>query len=292
MSKSRSLKALIAFVKLIRPNHWYKNLLVILPAVFSLSLFKQYLWFNLLATFTSACLVSSSNYILNDIRDLERDRKHPVKRLRPLPSNLISVRCALLLSILMASTGFAIAYYVNLNVLSFMILLFLNTQLYSFILKDYAFIDVATVSLNYVIRAVAGAYAISVPASPWLIIGIFSLALMLSFGKRVGELLELGDKAETHRKVLRYYGKIQTRLGLLMASLLVIVVYTIYSLHVHGVKFAPTLPLAIYLVLFYNDIVWKDTVVTNNPSLLFKYWKFTLAFIIWLISVFILLYLL
>ncbi|MEM2848752.1 MAG: UbiA prenyltransferase family protein, partial [Candidatus Bathyarchaeia archaeon] len=193
MSKNRNFRVVKAFIKMIRPYQWYKNLLVIVPAVFSLSLFKPSIWLILLVTFTSACLVSGANYIINDIKDLEKDKKHPSKRFRPLPSNLISVREATILSILTAFVGFIIAYYVNLNVLLLMILLFLNTQLYSFLLKNYALIDVVDVSLNYVIRAVAGAYAISVPATPWLMVGVFSLALLLSFGKRVGELLELGD---------------------------------------------------------------------------------------------------
>ncbi|MEM1558409.1 MAG: UbiA prenyltransferase family protein, partial [Thermoproteota archaeon] len=232
MSKNRRLKAFRAFITLTRPNQWYKNLLIIVPAVFSQSMFKLDLWPSLIASFASACLTSGANYILNDIRDLERDKKHPIKRLRPLPSNLISIRTAAILSILTASTGFTIAYCVNLNVLICMIMLFLNTQIYSFTLKDYALLDVADVSLNYVIRAIAGAYAISVPISPWLIVGIFSLALLLSFGKRVGEILELGDNAETHRKALKYYKKIQIRRGLFIVSFLVIVVYTIYSINV------------------------------------------------------------
>ncbi|MEM2240170.1 MAG: UbiA family prenyltransferase [Candidatus Bathyarchaeia archaeon] len=292
MSKNRRLKAFRAFITLTRPNQWYKNLLIIVPAVFSQSMFKLDLWPSLIASFASACLTSGANYILNDIRDLERDKKHPIKRLRPLPSNLISIRTAAILSILTASTGFTIAYCVNLNVLICMIMLFLNTQIYSFILKDYALLDVADVSLNYVIRAIAGAYAISVPISPWLIVGIFSLALLLSFGKRVGEILELGDNAETHRKALKYYKKIQIRRGLFIVSFLVIVVYTIYSINVHGIGFALTIPLITYLVAFYTNTVWRNTAVANNPSELFKQWKFTSVFVIWLISVFTLLYLL
>lgn len=292
MSKNRNFRVVKAFIKMIRPYQWYKNLLVIVPAVFSLSLFKPSIWLILLVTFTSACLVSGANYIINDIKDLEKDKKHPSKRFRPLPSNLISVREATILSILTAFVGFIIAYYVNLNVLLLMILLFLNTQLYSFLLKNYALIDVVDVSLNYVIRAVAGAYAISVPATPWLMVGVFSLALLLSFGKRVGELLELGDGAETHRTALKYYKSVKIRHGLLAASLLVVAVYIVYSLHVHGVKFILTIPFAMYLVAFYTNIVWRDVSVAGNPSLLFRYFKFTLAFAVWLILVVALLYLL
>jgi 4-hydroxybenzoate polyprenyltransferase len=292
MTENRLLVTVGAFIKLIRPHQWYKNLLVIVPAIFSLSLFRVEIWPTLLASFTSACLVSGANYIINDIRDLEKDRRHPSKRLRPLPSNLITVREAAILSILIALAGFFIAYYVNLNVLLMMILLFLNTQLYSFLLKDYALIDIASVSLNYVIRAVAGAYAISVPASPWLVVGVFSLALLLSFGKRVGELLELGDDAENYRTSLKYYRRIYAKYGLSTTSILVIAVYTIYSLQVHGVKFILTIPFAAYLVASYTNIIWRNTAVANNPSILFKYWRFTLVFAIWIILVLALLYLL
>jgi len=292
MIERKILVTVEAFIKLIRPHQWYKNLLIIVPAVFSLSLFRPDIWPILVSSFASACLVSGANYIINDIRDLERDKKHPGKRLRPLPSNLISVREAAILSILTAFAGFSIAYCVNLNVFLLMILLFLNTQLYSFLLKDYAPIDVASVSLNYVIRAVTGAYAISVPVSPWLVVGIFSLALLLSFGKRVGEIIELGDDAEAYRTALKYYRKMHTRYGLLAASILVIAVYTIYSLQVHGVKFILTIPFAAYLVVFYTNIVWRNTAVASNPGILFKHWKFTLAFTAWIILVLTLLYLL
>jgi len=292
MNGNKLLVTVRAFIKLIRPHHWYKNLLVIVPAIFSLSLFRLEIWPILLASFTSACLISGANYIINDIRDLEKDKRHPSKRLRPLPSNLISVRGAAILSTLIALAGFFIAYYVNLNVLLMMILLFLNTQLYSFLLKNYVLIDITSVSLNYVIRAVVGAYAISVPVSPWLVIGIFSLALLLSLGKRVGELLELGDYAENYRTSLKYYGRMHAKYGLSATSILVIAIYTIYSLQVHGIKFILTIPFAVYLIVSYTSTIWRNTAVASNPSILFKYWKFTLVFAIWIILVLALLYLL
>jgi len=281
----------VALIRLIRPQQWYKNLLVFIPAVYALSLFEYRLWPTMLLSFISACLVSGANYILNDIHDLERDKRHPSKRFRPLPSGLVSPMEALAFCFFVLSAGFLSAYLVNQGFFLTITTFFLVTQLYTFVLKRYPFVDIVTISFNYVIRAVAGAYAIEVPASPWLIVGIFFLALLLSTGKRAGELMELKEEAMEHREVLRFYTEEWVSQGLTMASTLVILTYAIYCIEVHGSRLLPTLPLAVYLIMRYNHLVRSSPDMASNPHRLFSDKGFFSSFALWLILTVLLLYL-
>lgn len=288
---SRHLVKTSALVRLIRPQQWYKNLLVLIPAVYARMLFAYRLWPTMLLSFFSACLVSGANYILNDIHDLDRDKLHPRKRLRPLPSGLVSPMEALAFCLSILSLGFLSAYLVNREFLSAMVAFFLATQLYTFIVKHYPFADIVSLSINYVIRAVAGAYAIKVPASPWLIVGIFFLALLLSIGKRAGELRELKEEAVKHRDALRFYTEEWLSQGLTTTSTLVILTYAIYCIEVHGNTLLPTLPLAVYLVMRYNHLVRSQVDVANNPHKLFRDVGFSASFMAWLTLTVLLLYL-
>lgn len=290
MGCSRYLVKTSAFIRLIRPQQWYKNLLVLIPALYAHALFEYRLWPTMLLSFASACLVSGANYVLNDIHDLDRDRLHPSKRLRPLPSGLVSRTEALVFCLSVLSLGLISACSVNREFLSAMAAFFLATQLYTFLLKQYPFADVVTLSVNYVIRAVAGAYAIEVPVSPWLIAGVFFLALLLSIGKRAGELRELKDGAEKHRSVLRFYTEEWLSQGLTTASTLVILTYVIYCIEVHGIRLLPTLPLAVYLVMRYNYLVRSYADVASNPHRLFRDRGFSVSSAAWFILTALLLY--
>jgi len=291
VGESKHLDKAVALVRLIRPQQWYKNLLVFIPAVYAFLLFEYRLWSTMLLSFTSACLVSGANYILNDIRDLEKDRLHPSKRFRPIASGIVSPAEALVFCLFVLFAGLISAYTVNQGFFLTMIIFFLITQLYTFILKRYPFVDVVTISVNYVVRAVAGAYAIEVPASPWLIVGIFFLALLLSIGKRAGELRELKGEAAKHRETLRFYTEEWISQGLTTASTLVILTYAIYCIEVHGNRLLPTLPLAVYLIMRYNHLIRSDIEAASNPHKLFRDKGFSTSFILWLILTVLLLYL-
>jgi 4-hydroxybenzoate polyprenyltransferase len=255
----------LTLVSLIRPYQWYKNLLIFVPLIFSLRLFEWKSWPPAFSAFVSACLVSSAGYIINDVHDLEKDKIHPTKRFRPLPSGEISVRIALLVFVAMAFVGFLLAYLVNFELFSMMAILFACSLLYTFLLKNYVVVDVLAISINYVIRTIAGAYAIAVHISPWLIIGIFFLALLLALGKRVGELAELRELAVTHRSTLNEYDMAWMNQWQSIASALVILTYALYCVEVHGLKLLPTVPIAVYGVMRYSLVTKRRPDMASHP---------------------------
>jgi 4-hydroxybenzoate polyprenyltransferase len=200
----RSEPTLVAWVRALRPDQWTKNVLVFAGLVFALRLGDPDAVLRALVAFASFCAVSSAVYLLNDVRDLERDRLHPTKRNRPIAAGSIPAGGALVVAGLLAAGGFLLGFrtavpfgwilvaYVGLN------------GIYSFGLKDVVLVDAIVVAVGFVLRAVGGAAAINVVISPWLVVCTFMAALFLSLGKRRAELAALSD-ATDHRPASRGY---------------------------------------------------------------------------------------
>jgi len=159
-----------------------------------------------LAAFIAFCLVSSAGYIFNDFLDRESDRLHPEKRHRPLAAGLVSPAAALLLALFALAAGLVIAaVYTNLTALLLMLAYLASSLYYSIHLKKVFLLDVFSVALGFVLRVLAGAYAIEVVASHWLILCTLLLSLFLGFSKRRHEILLLGDEPSRHRSTLSAY---------------------------------------------------------------------------------------
>ncbi|MFW9956331.1 MAG: UbiA prenyltransferase family protein, partial [Candidatus Thorarchaeota archaeon] len=186
--------ALKHYIKLMRPHQWYKNLLLFLPilfvnfrdplpAIFNLSNYPP-----LILGFLAFCAVSSGGYIFNDIKDVEEDALHPEKKTRPLPSGEIERKNALILGSVLFVSGIVLS--IILNDIFFLLVLFyvLNSQLYNYYLRNWAVVDVVTIGMGFIIRAIAGTFLIKVPFTSWLILGVFFVALVLGFSKRKSEL--------------------------------------------------------------------------------------------------------
>ena len=197
------------YLKLIRANHWLKNVLIFLPLFFSGSLFQGN---NLLITFIgfiSFSFIASCVYIINDMNDIEADRKHPVKKNRPLASGAVSIRTAvfILIALLIISTLIDVKIYtLNNNILTILIpiiYLILNI-LYSIKLKHIPIIDVTVLVSGFFLRVLFGALIIGVELSNWLYLMIIFGSFFLVFGKRRNEMLKNGDSS---RKVLKIYNK-------------------------------------------------------------------------------------
>ncbi|MDR1706221.1 MAG: UbiA prenyltransferase family protein [Clostridiales bacterium] len=214
----------------IRIKHYIKNTLVFLPLVFSLNLTDTRQLGLSALVFAAFCFLSSGVYIVNDIADAARDRLHPDKKHRPIASGAMSVKSGITL----ASGCFALfaAFAVIITVLSGPVpaVLLLSYAVinicYSFILKHYAIIDCFCVMAGFILRIEAGAAAIGVPVSNWLLLTIMSLSLYLGFGKRSGELGEAGGT----RDVLAKYGAafLDQALGSMMT--LSIAFYALWSI--------------------------------------------------------------
>ena len=216
--------------KIIRIKQWYKNIVIFLPLVFSLSLLNLDSIYLTIVGFIALCLASSALYIRNDILDIEFDKQHPIKKFRPLASGQISKKNAYIIFVLLLSSSLIIAAILNWQLVIVLIFLFVNTTVYSQWLKNFAYVDLLSISLNFVIRVLAGMLLLQVGISPWLIFGVFLVAFFLGLMKRKSEIIILKDTAALHRKSLSKYSIKKLNYSLLIVSVLVIVTYSLYSI--------------------------------------------------------------
>jgi len=170
--------------KLLRVNHWTKNLLIFAALVFSKSYTNKNDIIAVLVAYLSFCLLASSIYIINDLVDYKSDIKHPIKKKRPIASGQVSVHSAALISFLLMLAASAVILLVNPVLLWPFGVYYLLNIAYSFKLKHVVIVDVFTIAIGFVLRIVIGAIAINVDLSHWIIICTFLLAIFLAFGKR------------------------------------------------------------------------------------------------------------
>ena len=216
--------------KILRIKQWYKNIVIFLPLVFSLSLLNLDSLSLTIVGFVALCLASSALYIRNDILDVESDKQHPIKKFRPLASGQTSKKNAYIVFVLLLSSSLIIAAITSWQLVIVLIFLFVNTTVYSQWLKNFAYVDLLSISLNFVIRVLAGMLLLQVGISPWLVFGVFLVAFFLGLMKRKSEIIILKDAAALHRKSLSKYSIKKLNYSLLILSVLVIVTYSLYSI--------------------------------------------------------------
>lgn len=283
---------IVDYVKVIRPQQWYKNLLVFLPLVFVGKLFDvTLLWVTALG-FISLCLCSSSNYIINDIVDRKKDRAHPEKRRRPIAAGKVPVWSALIIALVLLVLGLRLAWVLDREFFFTAVFLVALTQLYSFVLKKVAFADILTVAINFVARAGSGAFLLNVVISPWLVLCTFFFALFLLAGKRYADLIFLGSKAAEHKETLRVYTKEVANAFMIIATALLVASYSAYALlsQRHGLAFS--LPFALFVIFRYFSLIYLGSPIARHPERVFTDWKMIVGMALWGISVLIALYLL
>ncbi|MEK6822285.1 MAG: UbiA prenyltransferase family protein, partial [Nanoarchaeota archaeon] len=169
--------ALHDILRLLRPQQWYKNLLVFLPLIFVDQLFSPDLFPSVLLAFLALCLVSSAGYTFNDIIDRQSDRKNPEKKHRPIASGAVHIFSAALLLITLLAIGDALLWWLDWRAGAAALGMFAITCCYSLFLKNEPVIDVLALGVNFVLRAAVGAFVIDVVISPWLILCTFFLSL-------------------------------------------------------------------------------------------------------------------
>ncbi len=234
-------------LKTMRPKQWYKNLILFAGLVFSLNLFDFQMFMRVFFAFVIFCVVSGVVYIINDIMDMEKDRKHPKKKNRPIASGKLSLKFAIISSLFLLLFCLCFAYFLSFGFFSVLLMYFFLMFFYSKFLKNIAFVDIIVVAFGFVLRAYAGTVVIDVPISPWLILTIFVLALFLATIKRMAELNSLKSKSKTHRKVFRVYDEQIINFLVSTISSLVILCYSLYSvLGSHSPLFTLTIPFVIY----------------------------------------------
>ncbi|MDD5331746.1 MAG: decaprenyl-phosphate phosphoribosyltransferase [Candidatus Nanoarchaeia archaeon] len=277
-------------LNLLRTRQYYKNLLIFLPLIFVGSFFNLDLWIKIFLGFIALCLISSANYILNDIVDIKKDQLHPEKRLRPLASGKISTKLALILAIILLTASLIISSLLSATFSYFVMVLFALTQLYTFYLKDQPFVDILIVSTNFVVRAISGIFIINSTLSPWLIACTFFLALFLVVGKREADSLLLKENSFGHKPVLKYYTKETNSALMIIATTLLITAYSLYSFLSQYPHLIYTIPFALYVIFRYFYLIENGSIIARHPEKLFKDFPITLGLLIWVALVFMIIY--
>jgi 4-hydroxybenzoate polyprenyltransferase len=267
-----------------RPFQWYKNLVIFIGITFSYNLFNWEMWPRVIFAFIMFCLISGSIYIINDIKDVDRDRLHPKKRFRPIAFGTLSSRTALLVSILLLSISLLISFFVNRPLCYIELLYVFINLLYTFYLKYFALIDVIVVAVGFVLRAVAGSLVINVYISPWLILCVFLMSFVLAFGKRQNELLT----ASSSRDCLSQYTEKMVE-GLLNISVsMLLMAYALYSFYV-DTNMMITLPFAFYGVFRFVQLVYLKN-FGGEAELILKDSASLANLVLWTVSAIVVLY--
>lgn len=273
--------ALKDYINLCRPLQWYKNLIIFIAIFFKAEIFNLDKLFIVILGFISLCLVSSTNYIINDILDKERDQNNPEKRNRPIASGKVGIFSASIISAILFLISLAIAYKLHKYFLLSVISLFVLTLLYSLILKHRPIIDIIVISINFVIRAVSGTFIINTDISPWLITGTFFLSLFVSIGKRISEIKLMKD-FENHRITLRFYDGEFSKSLMTASATILIVSFSLYSFLAKHQRIIFTLPVFVYLIFKYLNLVYSNSEIPRHPELIYKDTEFLIGLILML----------
>ena len=277
---SRRSVALNLLISL-RPGQWTKNLLVFAGLLFGKRLFDPAAFGRAAAAFVIFCGLSGVVYLLNDVLDRDSDRRHPIKAHRPIASGAVSTATALGAAGVLAVAGlggaFALGWPFGVVAAGYVAL----QSLYSGPLKHIVIIDVLTIAIGFVLRAVAGAVAVDVAISHWLLVCTILLALFIALAKRRHELVLLADGATSHRPILSEYSPylLDQMISVVTASTLVAYIfYTIspeteqkFGTHWLGL----TIPFPIYGIFRYLYLVHRregggspaDLLITDRPLL-------------------------
>src|SRR5256885_7047721 len=189
----------------LRSRQWTKNLLLFAGIIFAAKLGDVSRWGESLAACAAYCAASSSSYLVNDVRDAPHDRLHPTKRLRPIAHGDLSPRHAILLASLLLVAAVLLVVPLGLASILFLCTFVALQASYTLSLKHVVLLDVMTIAGLFVVRAAAGAAAVDVRISPWLLLCTALLALFLALAKRRGELVLVGAEATPGRPVLEGY---------------------------------------------------------------------------------------
>ena len=212
----------------LRPDQWTKNLIVFAALIFAVKLLDPAALALASAAFLIFCVLSGCVYLINDVSDREADRQHPLKRLRPIASGALGASTALAWAIGLSVVALAAAYALRplfaLTAAAYLALF----ALYSHTLKHVVILDVMSIAIGFVLRAVAGGLVIGVPVSDWLLVCTILLALFLGLAKRRHEITMLADGASGHRRILEEYDPYLLDQMIAIVAAATLVVYIIY----------------------------------------------------------------
>jgi decaprenyl-phosphate phosphoribosyltransferase len=220
-------------LRAVRPRQWLKNLLVGTAPLAAGRLLERHVLITVALAFVAFCLVSAMVYLLNDVRDVEEDRLHPKKRLRPIAAGELSVRAAIAIAVVTGVAGLALAFVTSTG-LGITVTVYVVLQvLYTLFLKHLPVLDLAMVASGFLLRAIAGGVAANIPLSQWfLLVASFGSFFMVA-GKRYSELKALGADAGTRRSLTRY-SESYLRFAWMLAAVMVLISYSLWAFENRG----------------------------------------------------------
>lgn len=242
------------YLKLIRLKHWIKNCLIFLPLIFSREINKTNILLTILG-FISFSLASSIIYIINDIRDKEKDKNHPTKKNRPIAAGTISIPSALTIAGLFLIITIAILIYlstynhfISIYIISYILL----NIMYSFGLKNIPLLDVFILALGFLIRVLYGGALINVEVSTWLFLTVLSISFYLGLGKRRNELMAQETIGNNTRSVLKYYNKEFLDKNMYMCLSMTIIFYSLWCQDLNSKYIMWTIPVVLLICMKYS----------------------------------------
>lgn len=284
-----------AFIKTMRPKQWVKNGLIFAALVFDKQLFVPKPFLATLTGFILLSLGASAVYFVNDLADLEQDRRHPRKRLRPLasgelPLNLARVG-AVILFVIALGAGFALNTTFGTVLSAYLVM----NLFYSFWLKNVPIIDVLVLAFGFVLRVAAGVALITVQRfSPWLYLCITLLALFMGLGKRRAELVLMAEEANSHRRVFDRYTVSFLDQLIIIVSGTTIMAYSLYTFSADNLPsnhlMMLTIPFVIYGIFRYLYLINIENAGGAPEELVLSDWPLMATFVLWGLSAITILY--
>lgn len=286
----------MAYLQLLRPKDWAKNLFLFIPLFFSGELFDWSVYPQLVWGFISFSCIASSIYIINDYRDIEDDKKHPDKRKRPLASGAVSKKASILVCVALLLAGFGIAYFIREKFLFVLSIYFFLNLAYSFGLKNIPILDIVILSIGFVLRIKGGAVILYIGVSEWLNIMVFLLALFMAIGKRRDDVLLKLSSGTDMRKAIKGYNLefLNVVLGLVCA--VIVVAYFMYTMSPEVLKRLGTYRLY-YTCLFvlagilrYLQIIFVQAASGSPTKILYRDRFIQISLLLWIASFYLIIY--
>ena len=285
-----------ALIESIRPRQWSKNFILFAGVIFAQRLKDKEALATAFIAFALFCFLSGAVYLINDLLDAKSDRQHPLKRNRPIASGRLKPSIAVIFAVLLALIALTSAFFINPLFGGMAVAYFCLSVIYDFAFKHIVILDVMSVAIGFVIRAAAGAEAIKVLISPWLLLCTLLLALFLALTKRRHEIILLENSAANHRPILAEYSPylLDQMISIVTASTLVC--YSLYTFwpetitkfHTHNLGF--TIPCVLFGIFRYLYLVHQKNKGGSPEKILSGDIPFAINILVWLIIVVAVLY--
>lgn len=267
---------IVGLIKSLRPHHWSKNLLVFAGYIFTIHYpHPAGTLLRVIAAFAAFCAISGVVYIINDIADIERDRKHPQKCKRPIASGAVPILVALPFALVLATAALAGGYWLGLGFGVLVSVYFGLMLAYSAFFKHLVIVDLLVIAGGFVIRAAAGAVVINVQISPWLLVCTTLLALFLGLAKRRGELFQIEERGEIRHTLTQYNGPMLDQMLSISAAacLMGYFLYTFSPSPITGethTYMMATVPFVIYGIFRYLFLIYNRNAGESPERLLIE----------------------